>query len=356
MPRALRKATPEPAVHLEPGRFAPAERRRLSAPGLRAFVAIADLWGLNEEQRRLILGYPSRSTYHNWVKAVREHRDITLDVDVLTRISAVLGIHQALGVLHAGEAEGVAWLRGPHRQPCSAESRRSSSSRAAPRTRSSPCGAFSTPRAAVSTWSRASWIGTSRPTRMRMSSSLDVHSAAPSPAHRLIPSRFPPVGLFDTVATAADLAAVMELAGWTNDRLVAHRIARLPEDEWVYGRPNSSIVMAAFLHVAPGGMRFNNSELGAWYASAALATAAVEVAHHLRREAAARSVVRVVRTYRAYACSLAGVLSRHPRPAGRSCGRLRFGQLRGIPAPGRNLFAPPEAPASSTTASGTSEA
>ena len=46
---------------------------------------------------------------------MREHRDITLDVDVLTRISAVLGIHQALGVLHAGEAEGVAWLRGPHR-------------------------------------------------------------------------------------------------------------------------------------------------------------------------------------------------------------------------------------------------
>jgi hypothetical protein len=49
----------------------------------------------------------------------------------------------------------------------------------------------------------------------------------------------------------------MELVGWTNDRLVAERIARLPENEWVYGVPNASIVMAAFLHVAPGGMRFN---------------------------------------------------------------------------------------------------
>jgi len=56
----------------------------------------------------------------------------------------------------------------------------------------------------------------------------DAFTPAPRPAHRLIASQFPPIGLFDTVATAADLAAVMELVGWTNDRLVADRIARLP--------------------------------------------------------------------------------------------------------------------------------
>ena len=114
--------------------------------------------------------------------------------------------------------------------------------------------------------------------------------AAPVPAHRLIPSRFPPIGLFDTVTTAADLEPVMELAGWTNDRLVTERINRLPRDEWVYGRPNASIVMAAFLHVAPGGMRFNNADLGAWYAAAALTTSVAEVAHHMRREAVARGI------------------------------------------------------------------
>ena len=134
----------------------------------------------------------------------------------------------------------------------------------------------------------------------------DVYANAPVPAHRLIPSRFPPIGLFDTVATAADLNAVMELVGWTNDRLVAHRIARLPQDEWVYGRPNSSIVMAAFLHVAPGGMRFNSGDLGAWYAAAALTTAIAEVAHHLRREAVARGISGIERTFRAYTCTLAG--------------------------------------------------
>lgn len=104
----------------------------------------------------------------------------------------------------------------------------------------------------------------------------------------------------------ADLEAVMELVGWTNDRLVADRIQRLPEDQWVYGVANASIVMAAFLHVAPGGMRFNGPDLGAWYAADDLRTAAVEVGHHLRREALARGVATMARTYRSYSANLIG--------------------------------------------------
>ena len=134
----------------------------------------------------------------------------------------------------------------------------------------------------------------------------DAFAPSPRPAHRLIPSQFPPIGLFDTVATAADLSAVMELVGWTNDRLVAERIDRLPQSEWVYSTPNSSIVMAAFLHVAPGGMRFNGPELGAWYAADDIRTAAAEVGHHLRREAAARNAATMSRTYRAYTATLLG--------------------------------------------------
>lgn len=133
-----------------------------------------------------------------------------------------------------------------------------------------------------------------------------VRSRSPRPAYRLIPSRFPPIGLFDTVATAADLEAVMELAGWTNDRLVAERIGRLPQHEWVYGRANASIVMAAFLHVAPTGSRFNGPELGAWYAAADIRTSAAEVGHHLRREQAARHGAGLSRTYRAYSARLDG--------------------------------------------------
>lgn len=133
-----------------------------------------------------------------------------------------------------------------------------------------------------------------------------THVAAPVPAHRLIPSQFPPIGLFDTVARAADLEAVMDLVGWTNDRLVAERVARLPRSEWVFGRANASIVMAAFLHAPPAGARFSGPDLGAWYAAARIETAIAEVAHHLRREAFARRLPHASRRYRAYRCRLAG--------------------------------------------------
>lgn len=134
----------------------------------------------------------------------------------------------------------------------------------------------------------------------------DRFSSAPQPSYRFVPSRFPPIGLFDTVSTAADLEAVMELAGWTNDRLVAQRVQRLPKKQWVYGRPNASIVMASFLHAAPEGLRFNEPDLGAWYAAADIRTAAAEVGHHLRREAVARKVKVMNRSFRSYSATLAG--------------------------------------------------
>lgn len=135
---------------------------------------------------------------------------------------------------------------------------------------------------------------------------IGAFAAAPRPAYRLIASRFPPVDAFDTVASAEDARAVMELEGWTNDRLVAERLVRLPESEWVYGRPNASVVMAAFLHTAPAGLRFSSPDLGAWYAAASLTTCAFEVAHHLRREIIARKLVQGRRVYRAYAARLEG--------------------------------------------------
>ena len=131
-------------------------------------------------------------------------------------------------------------------------------------------------------------------------------TVAPYPTVRLVPSRFPPINAFETVTNADDLAAVMELEGWTNDRLVAERIARLPRDEWVHGSPNASIVMAAFLHAAPGGGRFNGPHLGAWYAAASTLTAIAEAAHHLRRESVARGRTEMRRTFRCYRARLTG--------------------------------------------------
>ena len=110
-------AVPVRPVVFDAARFSAANRRRLSGPGLRCFHVIADLWDLTEEERLLVLGMPSRSTYYGWAKTAREHGEVTLSADTLTRVSAVLGIHKALQILFATERDGLHWLRGPHGAP-----------------------------------------------------------------------------------------------------------------------------------------------------------------------------------------------------------------------------------------------
>lgn len=127
-----------------------------------------------------------------------------------------------------------------------------------------------------------------------------------APTWRCVPTRFPPIQAFDRVASADDLEAVMELEGWTNDRLVRHRLERLPRDQWVFGRPNASVVMAAFLHPSPEGARFNDALLGAWYAGLAETTALKEVAHHLRREVVRAGRPDITSQYRSYQARLDG--------------------------------------------------
>ncbi len=92
-----------------------ATRRRVSGPGLRTFLAIADRYGLTTQDRFALLGEPSNSTYHRWVKKAHTETAMTLPLDTLTRISGFLGIHKALGILFPVEAEAMAWLKGPHR-------------------------------------------------------------------------------------------------------------------------------------------------------------------------------------------------------------------------------------------------
>jgi hypothetical protein len=105
-------------------------------------------------------------------------------------------------------------------------------------------------------------------------------------APRLVPSRYPVAGLLDRVADPRDLDALFELEGWTNDRISAEvgLLHTIPRDEWVTGRPMSSVVMAAYCHPREGGSRFSSGDRGAWYAARAIETAIAECVYHRTAE------------------------------------------------------------------------
>ena len=105
-------------------------------------------------------------------------------------------------------------------------------------------------------------------------------------ASRLIPSRYPSVGLFDQVSSPEDLDAILEVEAWTNDRISTHLriLHRVPRDEWLVGQPMASVVMAAFCHPRPGGGRFSSTDRGAWYAARTIETALAESVYHRTRE------------------------------------------------------------------------
>jgi hypothetical protein len=119
---------------------------------------------------------------------------------------------------------------------------------------------------------------------------------------RLIPSRYPAAGILDAIAGPEDLEAVIELESWTNDRISAELgvLHRIPREEWVTGRPMSTVIMAAFCHPRPTGGRFNGPDRGAWYASRDLETAHAEVIFHRTAELAEIGVFETYVQERAY--------------------------------------------------------
>lgn len=107
----------ETPTFIDAARFTPANRRRVSGPGLRGFLNIAKEWSLTEGERLAILGFPGRSTYHAWVQRARGGEALTLPVDTLLRISALLGIYKALKILFLSEGEAQRWLNSPNAGP-----------------------------------------------------------------------------------------------------------------------------------------------------------------------------------------------------------------------------------------------
>jgi hypothetical protein len=101
------------------------------------------------------------------------------------------------------------------------------------------------------------------------------------PCFRVISSRFPPVALFERVASAEDWDALYWLESLTNSRLrdEVGEIELVPREERVFG-PGATVIMAAFTHLNPAGSRFADDTFGAFYAAASLATSIAETRYH----------------------------------------------------------------------------
>jgi len=85
---------------------------------------------------------------------------------------------------------------------------------------------------------------------------------------------------------SADLQALFELEGATNDRLLGEAgvLPGISVRELVFGIPYAHIVNAAFTHANPLGGRFNGPERGAWYAGFSRETSEREIAYHRGKE------------------------------------------------------------------------
>ena len=107
-------------------------------------------------------------------------------------------------------------------------------------------------------------------------------------AYRIVPSRFPPVGVFDRIADTDDLEALFALEAMTNPRLRDElgALRLVPKARRISG-PGSTPVMAAFTHLNPQGSRFSDGTWGVFYAAHGVATAVEETVFHRQQFLAA---------------------------------------------------------------------
>jgi hypothetical protein len=87
-------------------------RERLSPAALKAFFNTMARWKVRDEDARVLLGGVTNGPFYE----MKRHPERTLDADRLTRISYVIGIFKALGVLYSEPLADV-WVQRPNTNP-----------------------------------------------------------------------------------------------------------------------------------------------------------------------------------------------------------------------------------------------
>jgi hypothetical protein len=77
---------------------------------LSVFFNIMNAWRVKAKDQRVLLGSPAESTFYNW----KNGKVSSLSVDTLERISYVMGIYKALGILFPTREQADAWPQKPN--------------------------------------------------------------------------------------------------------------------------------------------------------------------------------------------------------------------------------------------------
>lgn len=128
-------------------------------------------------------------------------------------------------------------------------------------------------------------------------------------AYRIVPSRFPPVGVFDAIADPKDLDALYQIEALTNPRLREEwgELSNVPKEHRVSG-PGTTPLMAAFTHVNPEGSRFSDGSYGVLYLAHEFNTAVEETVYHREQFLAATQEPPIDITMRCYVGGVHGSL------------------------------------------------
>lgn len=78
---------------------------------LSVFFNITDAWGVKSDEQRILLGSPASSTLFKWKKGEASK----ISVDTLERISYIMGIYKALGILFPTREQADAWIKKANR-------------------------------------------------------------------------------------------------------------------------------------------------------------------------------------------------------------------------------------------------
>ncbi|WP_404363016.1 RES family NAD+ phosphorylase [Marinobacter sp.] len=104
-------------------------------------------------------------------------------------------------------------------------------------------------------------------------------------AYRMVPSKYPPISLFDDVADQASFDALYAVQARVNPRIRNElgEVGLVPESERPFGIRGCHYAMAPFTHLSPDGSRFSNGDFGVFYCARERIGAVDETVYHMQK-------------------------------------------------------------------------